>query len=156
MRARARALLVVALLGTASAIQLPAEGAEIRMLISNFRFCIERPFPCDPLDVGYVPGPDGAPLVPVYSPIVTPGVRPGDVVTWVYADTTGCDLFDPGCAGHEVRFPDGTQVGFAAARSGATTITWQVPEGLAPGTYPYFCAINNHYLSGMTGALRIA
>jgi plastocyanin len=151
-------LLGAAIVGTPAAFAPPAAAAGPTLQISNFRFCIDpRPIPCDPLDIGYVPNPTtGAPLAPVYSPITTATVNPGDVVTWVYKDAF-CDAIT-GCPGHNVTLTDGTVVGMAAARSGATTIEYTVPLDAAPGSViPYFCSVANaHYKFGMTGALEVA
>ncbi|HVL33935.1 MAG TPA: hypothetical protein VM600_10195 [Actinomycetota bacterium] len=153
MRLRATIGLVALLAVVTSA--MPARAATVRILVSNYRFCIERPFPCDPLDIGYVPGPNGAPLVEQYSPITTATIRPGDRVVFVYADAACDALAALGCVGHDVQFVGGPLL--PRLRAGQKDTAEFVYEGgLAVGTVlPYFCPLQGHYQSGMTGALRV-
>lgn len=138
----------------------PARAAGVRILVSNYRFCIERPIPCDPLDVGYAPDADGQPLAEQYSPITTATVKPGDTVTFVYADQA-CDtaaflLGDQGCKGHDVRIVGGALLQRLHALK-TETLTFTVPQTATPGTViPYFCPVDDHYRGGMTGALRVS
>lgn len=154
MRARALALAlgVAALLTPA-----PAQAAGVEITVNNFRFCLAEQ--CGATDSAFVPGPGGPPLAPVYNPLgVIVDVEPGQTVTWVYRDSF-CDQFNTPplvCPGHEVRFEDEGLVGFMPARSGPTSVSWTAPADAAPGSaLNYFCTVSNHYVFGMTGALRI-
>jgi plastocyanin len=69
-----------------------------------------------------------------------------------------CDSFEQ-CPGHNVRFEDGTakgaaSLGFAKSRSGTTTITATINQKSGE-LIRYFCSVNDHYKTGMTGILRV-
>ena len=77
--------------GLLAAIALPTHATasvSVSLQMSNFRFCPDqpgRPIPCDPADIAYVADQStAAPLAPVYNPVVTIKVRPGDAVVWTY------------------------------------------------------------------------
>ena len=110
-------------------------------------------------------------------------MSPGDTITWTYEDTASggpgsCDFYGTppvpddekvACIGHAVTLedgtPEGTTLGFLAARSGRGTLRWVVPLGAKPGSViRYFCSVrdqtavpggNPHWLYGMTGGLKV-
>jgi plastocyanin len=156
MRTRRLLLLVTVLTQGAIAGAPPARADGPTILISNFRFCGNRPFPCDPADMVYVPDPNtGAPAVPVYIPFGVVNVKPGDIVTFLYNDSI-CDAIS-GCPGHQVQFVDGPLVNGSPIKTDGGTITFTVPADWQPGAdKPYFCPVGGaHYKLGMTGMLHV-
>lgn len=150
--------LLVALL-TASAVLVPmhAEGAAkkpkvLKLSMSNFRFCAETE--CGPLDVGYL-RPTGTPAPGTDNPLEVVDVKRGMIVSWVYRDSM-CDGAD-GCGGHNVYFENGgagQRKGFAPARKGPKTINVKITQ--KPGTtIRYYCSVNGHDQTGMTGILNV-
>jgi hypothetical protein len=134
-----------------------ATGDTVELTISNFRYC--KTPPCSPGDQGYVRL-SGGPVAGADNPSAIVDVPAGSTVTWVYRDTGpgSCDFMGDQCRGHDIRFEDGTpqglKMGFAAARSGLTTVAvkiWQ-PAGTL---VRYFCSVDNHYQTGQTGILRV-
>lgn len=132
----------------------PSQAAEVRLQMSNFRFCAASADACGPQDQAYLATPQGGgeAAVEEINPLAVTQVRPGDTVVWVYTDAL-CDAIQ-GCPGHAIAFLDGEQTEQANAREGAIELSWTVPED-AEGTIPYFCPINEHYNFGMTGALEV-
>ena len=133
-------------------IGLPARAAtEHRILMSDFRFCPERPFPCDPLDVGYAASPTdpGTALGSQYSPITTVAVHPGDVITWVYSEP----LCDAGvfCPPHDAILGDGT-VATPDLKGG--TASYTIPLDAPAGVITFHCKYHAGF--GMNGALQVA
>jgi plastocyanin len=133
-----------------------AEPEAVELTMSNLRFCATMT--CSPVDQGYVRLSSG-PVPGSDNPHGIIDVPTGATVRWVYRDngTPSCDTF-PQCAGHNVRFEDGTadgkSMGAARARSGPTTISVTITQ--PPGELiRYFCSINDHYREGMTGILRV-
>lgn len=149
MRRFVLAILALAVVATA----VPSQAVTgHNVLMSNFRFCNERPFPCDPADVGYVgnPAAGNAPAAPVYSPITTTNVKPGEWITWIYDEplcATG--LF---CPPHNVTFTDGSFISRDVAVS-RTTASYLVPEDAKAGTITYFCKY--HAGAGMNGVIVV-
>ena len=149
----ATALLVLAPMAPASAAQTAAEGETVNLVMSNFRYC--KAAPCTPADQGYLHSPQGGAIPGTDMAVVD--VPAGSTVVWTYADSF-CDAI-PMCPGHMVMLEDGTPGGktvgtMAKARTGAPTITWKVTG--APGTLiHYFCNVNDHWMYGMTGTLRV-
>jgi plastocyanin len=153
MRVRA-AVIVVAVAGLVAAVA-PARAASTnyRVLMSNFRYCPERPFPCDPLDVGYPGGADNKPAADQYSPITTVSVKRGDTVTWIYDEPLcGAGAF---CPPHNVVWANGSLANSDDIKSQGVTFTVTIPDDAARGaTYAYYCRY--HAPFGMNGALRLA
>lgn len=124
--------------------------------MSNFHYCATAT--CSPADQGYVRTTSG-PVAGSDNPHAITDVPEGSTVRWVYRDTGpgSCDFFAQ-CPGHNVRFEDGTsdgaRVGFAKARGGPTAITATITQP-AGTLIRYFCSVNNHYQTGMTGILRV-
>lgn len=145
------AMVVAGLLAPA----LPSEAAApkpLKLSISNFRYC--RTASCTPLDVGYLRSSSGPVSGTDNSNAVVP-VRRGATVIWVYRDGS-CDDF--GCPGHNIYFengsPAGAKKGFVPSGQGEKTIKVKITQ--KPGTtIRYFCTVNNHYETGMTGILRV-
>lgn len=147
-RAAAVAVLVAALGALPAA---PAGAATVELSMSNFRYCAAPA--CSPTDVGYPRGEDG-PSGPD-NPLAVVEVPRGSVVAWIYRDGL-CDGF--GCPGHNVVFengsPQGARKGFVASNEGEKAIRAKITA--KPGTtIRYFCSVNNHYESGMTGLIQV-
>lgn len=128
----------------------------VELTISNFRYC--KTPTCSPEDQGYVRSSSG-PVAGADNPLAIIDVPEGSTVTWVYRDIGpgSCDFLGD-CPGHDIRFEDGTpqglNMGFAAARSGPTTVTVKISQ--AAGTLVrYFCSVDGHYQTGQTGILRV-
>lgn len=134
-----------------------ATGDAVQLTISNFRYC-ETPT-CSPDDQGYVRLSSG-PVAGADHRSAIIDVPEGGTVTWVYRDTGpgSCDSLGDGCPGHDIRFEDGTlqglDMGFAAARSGATAVTVEISQP-AGTLIRYFCSVDSHYQTGQTGILRV-
>lgn len=145
-------LLALAPAGRASAEQ---PGGTVDLVVSNFRYC--RQHPCQAMDSAYLRGPTG-PIPGTDNPATIVEVAPGGTVAWMYQDDA-CDLIR--CAGHEVRFENGTPegtvpVGFMPAGPERATITWVVPADSQPGSViRYFCNVETHWKEGLTGAFRV-
>jgi hypothetical protein len=120
--------------------------------MSNFRYC--KAAECSPLDVGYLRT-DSGPVMGSDNPQAAIDVKRGSIVVWVYRDSQ-CDGAD-GCSGHNIYYENGAtgvRKGSVPARKGARTITVTIRE--KPGTtIRYFCTVNGHYMTGMTGILHI-
>ena len=149
--------LVVVLAGPVGGDAHGAAADTVELTMSNFRYCAATT--CTPADQGYVRTSDG-PVPGTDNPHGIVEVPAGATVRWVYRDVGpgSCDSIEQ-CPGHNVRFEDGTaegtSMGGARARSGATTITANVNQ--PSGTLiRYFCSINDHYQAGMTGILRVS
>ena len=131
----------------------PARAAtmEHRILMSDFRFCPERSFPCDPLDIGYAASPTdpGTALGGQYSPITTITVHPGDVITWVYSEP----LCENGvfCPPHDAILGDGTVA--TPDLKAAGTASYTIPLGTPAGVITFHCKY--HAGVGMNGALQV-
>jgi len=141
---------------------LPAGGAggaqsgTVELTMSNFRYCASQT--CSPANQGYVRS-DSGPVAGTDNPAAIIDVPEGATLKWVYRDVGpgSCDFFEQ-CPGHNVRIEDGsgegTKIGGARARSGATEITTTVTQP-AGTLIRYFCSVNKHYQLGMTGILRV-
>lgn len=133
-----------------------AGSTTVDLTMSNFRYCAATT--CSPADQGYVRTSSG-PVAGSDNPHAVIDVPQGSTVRWIYRDAGpgSCDFFAQ-CPGHNVRFEDGTsdgaKVGFAKARSGPTEITATITQP-AGTLIRYFCTVNNHYETGMTGILRV-
>lgn len=130
-----------------------AEAGTVELTISNFRYC--EAASCTPTDQGYVRS-DSGPVAGSDNPAGIIDVPAGSTVQWVYRDAF-CDSIEE-CSGHNVVFEDGTSegttAGFARARNGPSTISATITQ--QPGDLiRYFCSVNDHYQSGMTGILRV-
>jgi hypothetical protein len=129
----------------------------VKLTISNFRYCAAST--CSPGDQGYVRLSSG-PVAGTDHPSTIVDVPEGSTVTWVYRDTGAgsCDFLGDECPGHDIRFEDGTpqglDMGFAAARSGPTTVTVRISQP-AGTLIRYFCSVDSHYQTGQTGILRV-
>ena len=147
------AMLVVA--GPAVGSVQGAEPKTVELSMSNFRYCAATT--CTPADAGYLRTESG-PVAGADNPHGIVDVPEGATVRWVYRDVGpgSCDSFD-GCPGHNVKFEnggEGVSKGFTKSRSGALAITATINE--KPGELiRYFCSVNNHYETGMTGILRV-
>jgi hypothetical protein len=137
---------------------VPAEAATkkpptVKLTISNFRYCAADT--CTPLDIGYL-RPDTAPLAGTDNPLAAVDVKRGSYVSWTYRDAQ-CDGAD-GCAGHNVLFengkPTGKRIGFVPARKGQRSIKTRITQKSGT-TIRYYCSVNNHYQTGMTGILNV-
>ena len=134
----------------------PAQAAKapptVKLTMSNFRYC--KAAECSPLDFGYLRT-DTGPVPGTDNPNATISVKRGSTVVWVYRDTQ-CDGAD-GCSGHNIYFENGatgSRKGYVPARKGPRTITVRMTQ--KPGTtVRYFCTVNGHYMTGMTGILQI-
>ncbi len=143
-------LFVVAL----SAVAVPSAHAKAKRLdltISNFRFC--EGASCTPLDAGYLrtsSGPAG-----LDNPQAVIDVKRGTNVYWIYRDSF-CDML--GCPGHNVIFengtPSGSRKGFIATGGTGKAIKVRITQKVGT-TIRYFCSVNNHYETGMTGILQV-
>jgi len=154
-----KATVIASLLVAFGQVGQPSATTEdtVELTMSNFRYCATPT--CAPDDQGYVRLSSG-PVAGADNPLAIIDVPEGSRVTWVYRDSGpgSCDSFGDECPGHDVRFEDGTpqgvKMGFAAARSGPTTVTVKISQ--AAGTLVrYFCSVNNHYQTGQTGILRV-
>ncbi|MGH2758556.1 MAG: plastocyanin/azurin family copper-binding protein [Actinomycetota bacterium] len=138
----------------AAAMGMPASAAKaprLDLTISNFRYCEGES--CTPLDVGYLRGSDGP--VGVDNPQAPIEVKRGTNVYWIYRDGF-CDML--GCPGHNVIFengtPSGSRKGFVATGGTGKAIKVKIREKVGT-TIRYFCSVNNHYETGMTGILHV-
>lgn len=143
-------LVAVGLVGISAT---PVHAApKLKLSISNFRYCQAES--CTPLDVGYVRTSMG-PVSGLDNPQAVIEVKRGTVVSWVYRDAS-CDRF--GCPGHNVVFENGTangaRKGFVAAGKTGKTINVKITQKVGT-TIRYFCSVNNHYETGMTGILSV-
>jgi plastocyanin len=154
-----RAGRTVAAIALASALLIPVADAKPKpkpkpglvLAMSNFRFCAADP--CTPLDVGYL-RPNGAPIAGTDNPLAVTDVKSGTLVRWVYADSM-CDAFS--CGGHNIWFENGkagVRKGFAASNKGATKIDVKITQKKGT-TIRYFCTVNGHDQTGMTGILNV-
>lgn len=141
------ALAAVALAPSAGAAKTP----RLDLSISNFRFCEGES--CTPLDAGYLrtsTGPAG-----LDNPQAVIEVKRGTIVYWIYRDSF-CDMI--GCPGHNVVFengtPSGSRKGFVATGGIGKAIKVRITQK-AGTTIRYFCSVNNHYETGMTGILQV-
>ena len=144
------ALLAASVLPQATAA--PKKPPRVQLTMSNIRYC--KAAECSPLDIGYLRT-DSGPVPGTDNPRATVQVKSGSIVVWVYRDSQ-CDGAD-GCSGHNVYFENGgagVKKGTVPSRKGAKTITARITQ--KPGTtIRYFCTVNGHYMSGMTGILQI-
>jgi plastocyanin len=152
--ALAAAVFVVA--GPAVGSVQGAESKTVELSMSNFRYCAATT--CTPADAGYVRSENG-PVSGADNPHGIVDVPEGSTVRWVYRDVGpgSCDSFDQ-CPGHNVKFENGTAEGagkgFAKSRSGTLTITATINQKSGE-LIRYFCSVNDHYQTGMTGILRV-
>ena len=148
------AVLVIAGMGVGS-VQAKEPGT-VELSMSNFRYCAATT--CTPADAGYMRTENG-PVPGADNPHGVVDVPEGSTVRWVYRDVGpgSCDSFDQ-CPGHNVKFEDGTAEGvgkgFAKSRSGTMVITATINQS-AGELIRYFCSVNDHYETGMTGILRV-
>ncbi len=150
----------VAVVGCAIALLIPV-GADAKpkakakpglvLTMSNFRYCAADQ--CTPLDIGYL-RPNDAPVAGTDNPVAVIDVKRGTLVRWIYRDER-CDMFS--CGGHNIYFENGAagvKKGFAASNKGPTFIDIKITQ--KPGTtIRYFCTVNGHYMTGMTGILHV-
>lgn len=129
---------------------------KLKLAMSNFRYC--RTAPCSPLDAGYLRTGEG-PLEGFDNPEAVINVKKGTIVTWVYRDndpTFSCDSLS--CGGHNVYVENGTpggkRIGFAPSNTGPKTIKYTIKQRKGT-TIRYFCTVNSHWQTGMTGILRV-
>jgi hypothetical protein len=150
----AATVLAIALTGAIPSV--PAAAAtkppKVTLTISNFRYC--KAASCTPLDMGYL-RPDNAPVGD--NPLGgTVSVKSGSLVSWVYHDDL-CDSID-GCTGHNIYFengkPTGVRKGFVPSNKGAKAINVLITQKKGT-TIRYFCTVNSHYQTGMTGILKV-
>lgn len=152
---RALTILVVALgvlMPSVPAHTAAKKAPTLKLSMSNFRFCPEME--CTPLDVGYL-RPNGEPIDGTDNPFEVVDVKRGTTVSWVYRDAQ-CDGAS-GCGGHNVYFENGAagqRKGFAPARKGARTINVKITQKKGT-TIRYFCTVNGHDQTGMTGILNV-
>lgn len=151
---------MIALLACVLAPLVPATGAEgkttpkpgLVLTMSNFRYCAADS--CTPLDFGYL-RPGDAPIEGTDNPLSIIDVKSGTLVRWVYRDAS-CDMFS--CGGHNIFFengkPSGVKKGFAPSNKGATAINIRITQKKGT-TIRYFCTVNGHYMTGMTGILNV-
>jgi hypothetical protein len=153
-------LVAAAMLGLASfvpagnAVMAKPKPKPVTLTISNFRFC--KAASCTVTDVGYLRS-DSGPVSGTDNSRATVDVRTGATVVWTYKDTQcdGAQTEPLSCPGHNIWFESpGRKIGFAAARSGPSKITTKI-TGRPGSTIRYYCSVNNHYLEGMTGILRV-
>jgi plastocyanin len=157
IRVKAAVLAAVAVLaGPAVGSVHAAEPKTVELTMSNFRYCAATT--CTPADAGYLRTENG-PVSGTDNPHGIIDVPAGATVRWVYRDVGpgSCDSFEQ-CPGHNVKFEDGTAKGvgkgFAKSHSGTTAITATITQ--SPGELiRYFCSVNDHYRTGMTGILRV-
>jgi hypothetical protein len=146
-------LLALAPAGSVASADQP--GGTVDLVVSNLRYCREHP--CRATDSAYLRGPAG-PIPGTDNPAAIVEVAPGENVIWTYRDDA-CDLIR--CAGHEVRFEDGTPqgtvpVGYMPSGPARATITWVVPADASPGSViRYFCNVETHWKEGLTGGFRV-
>ena len=156
-KGRSLRLLALALVTLVIAGFPPAHAAATAVVqVSNFRFCPDRPFPCDPADQSYLADPtkDGAPLVAQYNPIPVTTVHRGDKIRWYYVDAI-CDAIS-GCPGHVVDFVGSKgQPPKLKARTPKQQFIFNVPKDWPLGYHPYRCTLNSHYAFGMTGVVNV-
>ena len=141
--------LVVPIAADAKPKAKPKPGLVLTM--SNFRFCAAET--CTPLDIGYL-RPDGAPIAGTDNPLAAVDVKNGTLVRWVYRDAQ-CDQFE--CGGHNIWFENGksgVKKGFAASNKGPTFIDIKITQKKGT-TIRYFCTVNGHDQTGMTGILNV-
>jgi plastocyanin len=156
MKAAVLAAAVLVVAGPAVGSVQGAEAKTVELTMSNFRYCAAMT--CTPADAGYLRTENG-PVSGADNPHGIVDVPEGSTVKWVYRDVGpgSCDSFEQ-CPGHNVKFENGTAgglgKGFAKARSGTTTITATINQK-AGELIRYFCSVNNHYQTGMTGILRV-
>lgn len=151
---RALTVLVVALVALAPTV--PAHTAAkkaptLKLSMSNFRFCPETE--CTPLDIGYL-RPTGTAIAGSDNPLEVVDVKRGTIVSWVYRDAQ-CDEFE--CGGHNVYFENGgagVRKGFAPSNKGPRTINVKITQKTGT-TIRYFCTVNGHDQTGMTGILHV-
>jgi plastocyanin len=154
-RLRGVALLVctVAMLVPASTSGAkPAPKPGLILTMSNFRFCQAET--CTPFDVGYL-RPGDAPIEGSDNSLAAVDVKQGTLVRWIYRDSA-CDAFS--CGGHNIYYengkPSGVKKGFAASNKGPTKIDIRITQKKGT-TIRYFCTVNGHYMTGMTGILNV-
>jgi plastocyanin len=141
------ALLVIGSAGPIGAAKTP----RLDLTISNFRFCQAET--CTPVDVGYLRTSDGP--AGLDNPAAAIDVKRGTIVYWIYQDGF-CDTL--GCPGHNVVFENGSasgvRKGFVAGGGTGKAIKVKITQK-AGTTIRYFCSVNNHYETGMTGILNV-
>jgi hypothetical protein len=141
----------VLLLIPVSAEAKPKPKPGLVLSMSNFRFCAAAS--CTPLDIGYL-RPAGSPIAGTDNPLAGIDVKKGTLVRWMYRDML-CDAFE--CGGHNIYFENGksgAKKGFAASNKGATFIDIKITQK-AGTTIRYFCTVNGHDMTGMTGILNV-
>lgn len=154
-----KATVIASLLVVFGPVGEPSAATEdtVELTISNFRYC--KTPSCSPDDQGYVRLSSG-PVAGADHPSAIIDVPEGSTVTWVYRDIGpgSCDFLGDECPGHDIRFEDGSpqglKMGYAAARSGPTTVTVKISQP-AGTLVRYFCSVDNHYQTGQTGILRV-
>jgi plastocyanin len=156
MKAAVFAAAVFVVAGPAVGIVQGAESKTVELSMSNFRYCAATT--CTPADAGYLRTENG-PVSGADNPHGIVDVPEGSTVRWVYRDVGpgSCDSFEQ-CPGHNVKFENGTAEGagkgFAKSRSGTLTITATINQKSGE-LIRYFCSVNDHYQTGMTGILRV-
>ncbi len=142
---------VGALIGSVPAEAATKKPATLKLTISNFRYC--KAMSCSPFDTGYLRS-DNAPVAD--NPLAIINVKRGSYVSWVYRDSF-CDSID-GCTGHNVYLetgkPSGKRIGFVPANKGPKAINVLITQKVGT-TIRYYCSVNNHYQTGMTGILKV-
>jgi hypothetical protein len=152
MRRIATVAVCMGLLG-ALGPQIPAyaKTPRVNLTISNFRFCQAET--CTPIDTAYLRTSDGP--AGLENPAAAIDVKRGSIVYWIYQDEF-CDTV--GCPGHNVVFENGTasgvRKGFVAAGGTGKAIKVKITQKVGT-TIQYFCSVNNHYETGMTGILNV-
>lgn len=130
-----------------------AEASRVDITISNFRYC--QADTCTPADAGYLRTADG-PVDGLDNPVAVIDVKRGANVYWLYQDSF-CDALG-GCPGHNVVFEDGSvqgdRKGFVAAGGTGKAIKVEITQAVGT-TIRYFCSVNNHYETGMTGIINV-
>jgi hypothetical protein len=156
-------LLKATVLASLLVVFIPVVGSRaatehtVELTMSNYRYC--KAPTCSPADQGYARLSSG-PIVGTDNPAAIIDVPEGSTVRWVYRDTgpASCDFLGDQCPGHDIRFengtPEGLKMGYAAARSGPTTVVVKVSQP-AGTLVRYFCSVDNHYQTGQTGILRV-
>jgi plastocyanin len=156
MKAAVFAAVVFVVAGPAVGSVQGAESKTVELSMSNFRYCAATT--CTPADAGYLRTENG-PVSGADNPHGIVDVPEGSTVRWVYRDVGpgSCDSFQQ-CPGHNVKFENGTaegaSKGFAKSRSGTLTITATINQKSGE-LIRYFCSVNDHYQTGMTGILRV-
>jgi plastocyanin len=123
----------------------------LKLTMSNFRFCEAES--CTPLDIGYL-RPQGTRIEGTDNPLAAVDVKRGTIVTWVYRDAS-CDQFE--CGGHNVYFENGkagVKKGFVPSNKGPKSMSVKITQK-AGTTIRYFCTVNGHDQTGMTGILNV-